>query len=254
MDPYIEGGAWEDFHQGFVAELAAALVPRVRPRYVVRKERRIYVEHPWVDDERPIRGDVAILSDNQTGLGPERPRASAPAVSPVIVSLPAPLERREAFLTIRDASSLEVVTIIELLSPGNKRPGGEGRREYLRKREEVLSSETHLVELDLLRGGQRLPTVNPLPPGDAFVFVCRAERPYQAEVYACGLRQPLPHIPVPLAGSDADVEVDLQAVFTATYDRAGYDYSLDYSRQVQPPFNEAEADWADRLLREKRLS
>jgi len=253
IDPYIESGDWEDFHQGFVAELAAALVPRVRPRYIVRKERRIYVEHPGAEDERAIRRDLAVLSGNDTGSEIKTASASAPAASPVLVALPAPREQREAFLTIRDQASLEVVTVIELLSPGNKRTGADGRREYLRKREEILSSETHLVELDFLRGGQRLPTVDPLPPGDFFVFVCRAQRRYKAEVYAWGLRQPLPCIPVPLTAEDPDVQLDLQAVFTATYDRAGYDYSLDYSRTIRPPLHEANADWADRLLREKRL-
>jgi hypothetical protein len=126
------------------------------------------------------------------------------------------VERREAFLTIRERESMKVVTVIEFLSPANKRRGSDGRREYLQKREQVLSSDTHLVELDLLRGGQRLPTVDPLPETDFSVFVCRAQRRYQAEVYAWGLRQPLPRIPIPLAGNDPDVEVDLQAVFTAT--------------------------------------
>ena len=53
MDPFIEGQDWEDFHQGCIGELSALLVPRVRPRYVVRKERRIYVEHPVRVDFHP---------------------------------------------------------------------------------------------------------------------------------------------------------------------------------------------------------
>jgi hypothetical protein len=249
MDPYIEGGEWEDFHQGFVAELAAALVPCVRPRYVVRKERRVYVEHPLADDERPIRSDLAVLSGDETMATPEQPAAVLSTATPVVVSLPAPEERREAFLTIREFSSMAVVAVIELLSPGNKRPSSDGRREYLRKREEVLSSETHLVELDLLRGGRRLPTVDPLPHGDFYVFICRAQRRYSAEV-AWGLRQSFPHIPIPLAGDDPDVQLDLQAVFTATYDRAGYDYSLDYSRPLSPPLGTADADWMQGVLQQ----
>ncbi|MBC8874642.1 MAG: DUF4058 family protein [Planctomycetes bacterium] len=248
MDPYIEEGEWEDFHQGFVAELAAALVPCVRPRYVVRKERRVYVEHPLADDDRPIRSDVAVLSHDNAMAAPEQPAAALSTATPVVVSLPAPEERREAFLSIREFSSMEVVTVIELLSPSNKRSGGDGRREYLRKREEILSTDTHLVELDLLRGGRRLPTVDPLPHGDFFAFICRTQRRYKAEVYAWGLRQPLPPIPIPLAGDDRDVQLDLQAVFTATYDRAGYDYSLDYSRPVLPALDTADTDWVLSLL------
>lgn len=41
MDLYIEGQAWEDFHHGFIEALTA----RLRPRYVVKVELRVYVEH-----------------------------------------------------------------------------------------------------------------------------------------------------------------------------------------------------------------
>jgi len=209
MDPFIEGQDWEDFHTGFIAELSAALVPHVRPKYVVRKERRVY--------------------------------------------LPMPEERREAFLTLRERETMEVVTVIELLSPANKRHGGDGRREYLSKRESILGSTTHLVELDLLRGGERLPTVEPLPPGDYYAFVCRQRR-YQAEVYAWTLREPLPAVRIPLAGDDPDVTIDLEEVFTSTYDRAGYDYSLDYTRPIRPPLPERDASWAAGVLAPRSAS
>ena len=67
--------------------------------------------------------------------------------------------RRETYLVVRDRETMQVVTVIELLSPSNKRRNGDGRREYLTKREEFLSSSTHLVELDFLRGGLRLPVI-----------------------------------------------------------------------------------------------
>jgi len=247
MDPFLEGPDWEDFHTGFIAELCAALVPQVRPKYVVRKERRVYVEHSFPGDDRLVRADVAVMSD--TGEFPEsrEPASAGAAVSPVVLHLPMPEERREAFLTLSDRETMEVVTVIELLSPANKRHGGDGRREYLSKRESILGSTTHLVELDLLRGGERLPTVEPLPPGDYYAFVCRQRR-YQAEVYAWTLRDRLPAIPIPLAGDDPDVTIHLEEVFTSTYDRAGYDYSLDYSRPIRPPLPKRDASWAAGIL------
>ena len=251
MDPFIEGQGWEDFHQGFIAELSAALVAQVRPRYVVRKERRIYVEHSLSTEDRAIRTDVAVLAsdhDEPVAKGPESPGS---AIAPVVISLPMPEERREAYLTIRQRGSMEVVAVIELLSPGNKRPGSDGRREYLSKREEILQSVTHLVELDLLRGGVRLPTADPLPPADYYVFVCREHRRYQADVYSWTLRHRLPQVPVPLAGDDPDVLVDLQQVFTSVYDKAGYDYSLDYRRTIEPPLSDADTKWAGELLLRK---
>src|SRR5207244_2356124 len=103
----------------------------------------------------------------------------------------------------------------------------------LEKRDELLQSSSHLVELDLLRGGERLPTVEPLPAGDHYAFVSRAPARPKVAVYAWPLRHPLPAIPIPLAGGDPDAFLDLQAAFTSAYDRALYSYSLDYRRPVE---------------------
>ena len=54
------------------------------------------------------------------------------------VPLPAPERAREAFLTVRARESMKAIMVIEVLSPGNKRANSDGRREYLRKREEVM--------------------------------------------------------------------------------------------------------------------
>jgi hypothetical protein len=193
---------------------------------------------------------VTVLerAGSEAPLGSTGAAATPTVITPVIRHLPVPEQVREAFLTIRERETMEVVTVIEVLSPGNKRAGSDGRREYLRKREEVLLSATHLVELDLLRGGERLPTLEALPPGDYYVFVCRGQRRFQAEVYAWPMRRPLPPVPVPLAGADPDVVLDLQAMFTTVYDRAGYDYSLDYRRALMPPLSEADQVWAQQLL------
>jgi hypothetical protein len=250
MDPFIEGQVWEDFHLRMIAELSDALVPRVRPRYVVRVERRVYLEHKPGGLSEFIRPDVAVLEreGQEAPLGDTADTAIAVAVAPNVLTLPMPERKREAFLTIRDRETMEVITIIEVLSPGNKRPGSDGRQEYLSKRETVLQSATHLVELDLLREGERLPTVEPLPSADYYAFVCRGYRRPKAEVYVWTLRHRLPPIPVPLAGNDPDVVLDLQAIFNAVYDRAGYDYSLDYCSPVEPPLRDTDAAWARQVL------
>ena len=41
-----------------------------------------------------------------------------------------------------------------------------------------------------------------------------------------------------------DVTLDLQTVFTTTYDRAGYDYALHYERPVEPPLEANQLQWA----------
>jgi hypothetical protein len=252
MDPFVEGPVWEDFHTRFMSALGDFLVPLVRPRYVVRIEERAYLEHSPERAAKWIRPDVAIAERPTERQPQERSGGTGTAVAvaavPVVMTLPMPEYEREHFLTIRERESMEVVTVIEVLSPTNKRPGSDGRREYLGKRETVLLGPAHLVELDLLRGGERLPTVEPLPPADYYAFVSRKPRRPEADVYRWSLRQRLPVINVPLAGNDPDVPLDLQAAFTTVYDRAGYDYSLDYRHPVEPPLSEGDAAWVQECL------
>jgi uncharacterized protein DUF4058 len=250
MDPFVESQEWDDFHPTLITILREELAPLVRPRYVIRVERRVYLEHVPDELSHAARPDVLVLErargrDLRAGSGSAAGAVAAPFVE---LMLPVPEEQREAFLTIRERGTLEVVTVIELLSPSNKRPGADGHREYLAKRTAVLRSAAHLVELDLLRGGQRLPTIEPLPVADYYAVVSREQRRPWARIYPWTVRDRLPEIPIPLAGDDADVPLDLQAAFDTAYDRAGYDLSLDYRRPVEPALSEADAAWVQEVL------
>jgi hypothetical protein len=103
-----------------------------------------------------------------------------------------PEEVREAYLEVRRRGTRELVTVIEVLSPTNKRPGSTGRAEYLAKRRTVLLSAAHLAEVDLLRGGERMPTAEPLPAADYSLLVSRALRRPMAEVWPFTRRDPIP--------------------------------------------------------------
>ncbi len=248
MDPFLESQEWEDFHASLNLVIRDSLSPRLAPRYVVRVERRVYVES-FRDDGLPfVRPDVAVLRTAETAGAAAVAAGPATMIEPFECELPMPEERREVYLLIRLRETMEVVTVLETLSPGNKRAGGDGRREYLEKRETVLQSQAHLVELDLLRGGLRLPTTTPLPQGDYFAIVSRRQRRPRAAVYAWTIRDPLPTIPVPLKKGDPDVPLDLQAAFNTVYDRARYDLSMDYRADLQPPLSEDNAEWARRLV------
>jgi hypothetical protein len=250
MDPYIEGQAWGDFYSRFVVQIANTLGPRLDPRYVVRAEERVYVEHSPGEMPERIRPDVTVAPDWTASTQNLETAHDAPGVAaaPFVLNVPLPEEVRETFLTVRLPGSLDVVAVIEVLSPSNKRPGADGHREYLRKRESVLRSSSHLVELDLLRGGKRMPTVEPLPPGDYYALVCRGNRRPRAEVYAWSIRQPLPRVPIPLADGDPDANLDLGAIFAAVYEFSRYDRSVDYRRELQQPLNEPDAAWVKSLL------
>jgi hypothetical protein len=235
MDPFLEDQAWADFHQSFIAEIRRHLVPQLRPKYVPRIEERVYIDHSPDSPPTVIRPDVSIVAGAL-----ERPAKSGGAsttVEPVVVDLPIGEEQHETYIAIYTADSLEIVTVLELLSPANKRRGSTGRREYLQKREALIAAGVNLVELDLLRGGERLPTVQPIPPADYNAFVCRAARGPRADLYAWRLPQPLPAIPIPLLPGDTEATLDLAAAFSAVYDSAPYDYAIDYARPLEVPLD-----------------
>jgi hypothetical protein len=150
-------------------------------------------------------------------------------------------------IEIRDTAHRQLVTAIEVLSPTNKR--GEGRDEYLAKRRRLLLSTAHLLEIDLLRQGQRVPMQQPLPAAAYFIFLSRVERRPLTEIWPLSLKDSLPVIPVPLLPDDQDAALDLQLVFTTTYDLLGYDLALDYTRAPEIPLPKEDAAWAEALLR-----
>lgn len=249
IDPFIEGHEWEDFHTNMITAMQAALIPNLLPDYLVRIEKRVYVEQPF-GDPTFIRPDLTIVRESVRSSEYARAMTGMTAtIEPVERTVPAPFEVQEKYLVIRKLGSSEVVTVIELLSPSNKRSGSEGRDEYLAKREDILQSRTNLVELDFLRGGERLPTVEPLPAGDFFAFVHRSVRRQRVDVYAWPLPHRLPPIPIPLSPGDREASLDLQAAFDAVYDRLSYDLSLDHSQPINPPLSKPLAKWVREVLK-----
>jgi len=242
MDPWLEHPAlWPDVHGELIFQIRFLLQQRVRPRYYVAAGERVYLESPR---EGQLVPDAVVVERHPRqappgGDGPEL------ADTPTIVAVEA-VEVREHFLELRDLRQAErVVTVIEVLSPANKRPGA-GRGEYVRKQEEVLASEAHLVEVDLLRGGRH--TVA-LPPdwGERSpyrVVVSRAPERQRREAYLVGLRERLPRVGIPLAPPDADVVLDLSAALEEAYARGAYDVRAGYPEAPAPPLAPADAAWA----------
>ncbi len=252
MNPYLEHpDVWHDFHNQFCMCCRMMLAPAIRPKYICQLEEHIYV-HESTDDERRLfaRGDVTI-SENSP-----RPSYSsessvellAPTMGRII---PEMIEEREIYLEIRDRERRELVTVIELLSPTNKRRGSE-RDQFLAKRRSLLNSHAHYVEIDLLRSGPRLP-VEGLPPCDYYALVSRVRERPAVGIWATRLRQRLPEIAIPLRDPDTDVTLDLQAVLHSAYDLGSYDFYL-YENPPEPPLFSEDQPWADELIQRRSQS
>ncbi len=208
MNPYLERDiAWHDFHERFLILGAGLIGAQVRPNYVVSVDDHIFV-HELPDKPRQTQGEVT----------------------------------HEAYLEILDRHTREVVTVIELLSPSNKRKGGTDRAGYLAKRRNVLASQSHLVEIDLLRGGEAMPGED-RPACVYSVLVSRVEERPEAGFWPLGLADPLPIIPIPLRAPHADASLDVQALLHRVYDEAGYEYDV-YDGPPHPAFTAEEEAWA----------
>jgi len=144
-------------------------------------------------------------------------------------------------LHILNHQTRQSVTSIQFVSPSNKTD--PGRRDYISKRNALLREPVHLVELDFLLGGRRLPMRSALTPGDAYAIVSRCETRLDAEVYAWFLRDRLPPIRIPLRAPDPDIVLDLAAVYEETFRRGRYERSLHYAQPLQAPLPAAAVEW-----------
>ncbi len=244
MDPYLEQEVlWHDFHEKVIPAAAAYLSAQVLPRYIVLIDENVYLHDLSANEIRGMgRPDLAVT----LGWDVTQQRTSAAVLdAPAYVILPELDIERESFLEVRDRQSRELVTVIEVLSPTNKRPG-DHRGQYLNKRAKLLRSPVHLVEIDLLRCG---PPLSPTdrPGGPYSVLVSRAHERPRAGYWPFGLRDQLPIVPVPLKADDPDARLDLRAVFNRVYDESGYGYFL-YDHEPDPALSEDDATWARSLI------
>lgn len=243
MNPYFEQpGVWRGFHTEFIVELKRAITPHAVPRYFVNVEQSIFIERE--DGGRELIG----VADSLVGSGEWSPAGAgvtATAQAPVTGSVRmGAIKRKHRWLTIRDTATREVVTVIEVLSPSNKR--GEDRGNYLRKRRRILRSAVHLVEIDLLRGGPRMPVAG-VPASDYQVMVSRRPARPDVQVWPIALRGLLPAVPIPFRTGEPEPLIDLKPLVDEVYDRGGYRYQL-YINPPDPPLTPTDADWARQFL------
>jgi hypothetical protein len=253
MDPWLEN-QWGDFHQRLVMYACDAIQPQLPRDLRARTQERSYLE-AVPGDPRGIYPNLRLV-EYPSGKKRTREAGGAAVAEPIVVQIPLdPIT--EGYIEILESpSGNRVVTIVEVLSPGNKN-GGEGQKLYLKKQSETLGSKTSLVEIDLLRGGKHVIALAPslIPSNHRTPYrVCvrRSWKPEAGEIYPIPLREPLPTIGVPLREHEKDVTLDLQELVTRAYINGRYDQT-DYKRRPDPPLERADATWAEEILREKGL-
>ena len=255
VDPYLESQHfWEDFHPSFLTYCRDALNEILPEDYVAQLGERIRLVELSHKAAKLVRPDIAVIAGSGRAsrrITHQAKSAAALTLEPVTIRLPTvELEVSDVWIEVRRRTGRTPVTVIELLSPTNKT--AEGFVEYKLKRRSLIRQKIHLVELDLLLGGRRLPMSLPLPAGDYFAFVSRAEHRPDSEVYAWTIHDGLPSIPIPLLAATPDVALDLADVFATTYERGRYARLIDYAMLPAVLRKPEDRAWAEKLARRGR--
>jgi hypothetical protein len=251
MNPYLEAqGLWEGFHAGLVTNCAQTLNQSLPEGYIAKIETRVAM----LSLEIPVSQRVP---DVLVGREPDAPRfissspgeaAGVATIEPTTIPLArGEVEVRERWIEIASLPELDLVTVIEILSPTNK--SGSGRTDYLHKRDALIDQPVNLVEIDLLLGGRPMPMGKFLKAGYYHAIVARASSRPNSDVYAWTIRHALPPIPIPLRAPDADVPLDLAQAFDLTYRLGRFDRIVRHGSLLPShlPLTSADREWAEGL-------
>lgn len=247
IDPYVEAsGRWRDFHSRFMNAWCEAIAENLPDDYDARLEEQLSIIDYEETREQRRAPDVAIvktdLERTQAGSASTTVALLEPELSRIVVQE----EVRQSFIELFHEPEHRLVAVLELLSPTNKT--GEGRTQYLAKRHQILLSDAHLIELDLLLDGRQLPLDKPVRPSHFRSVVSRAGKRPACDVYGWNLNQGMPILPVPLLEPDPDIAINLAAVLNTTYQRGRYHKTLKYDAPLDLPLSADHQVWVKQQL------
>lgn len=253
MDPYLEGYLWPDVHHGLAFVIKEQLVPLVQPDYVVRTDTYIVKDTAPEEDTGIMYPDVDILHKQKKVEEPEEPYYLPSTIVPtpptISVSSFQAIEVRIPVVEIRDRENNHLITAIEILSPVNKRK--PGLEPYRKKRRRLHEAGVHLLEIDLIRRGERPFNYPNLPKSHYRITLVRAGTD-KTDIWAFSIQDTLPTVPVPLNAPDEDRLLQLGPALQTLYERSRYELSVDYGKPPPPPsFSEEELAWMEKSLKEK---
>ena len=247
MDPYIEAsGIWPDFHATLLVAIRADLNAHLPKGFAASIE--LYV---WADDSKQQRTATIAEPDIQVRESNWRD-TSEPSIATLsahtTIVLPALRRKKRRFIKVVDIRTRQVVTVVEVLSPSNKK-NGDDRERYLEKRKEYLANDLSFVEIDLLRGGKRPPLGKRHGAiFDYYAMVCRPWEFPRADFWTFGIRDPLPVIPVPVTEELQDTHLNLHACVERSYQEGRYSEDLPYHEPLKPRLRPEDRNWARELI------
>lgn len=256
MDPFLEGNLWPDVHNEMASKIRRQLMPLIKPKYVARINTYVVEDiHPesdlgimYPDVELIYKTSRQIFEEPAAVYADSTKKLKENITTPVTFSVPflVPVEVKIPFVEIRDGDNNRLITCIEILSPVNKRnPGLEA---YLEKRKKLHRAGVHLLEIDLLRRGDRTVKHPKTKSTDYLIALTRAGTSH-TEIWTVDMRSVLPTVPIPLMENDGDVSLDLQKALDEVYEDAAYELSIDYSKQPPPPkLSKENRAWIKTLL------
>jgi hypothetical protein len=259
MDPYVESPDWFPDLQGSLIICMKEKLQRDLPKsYYAQSSQRSWLEYTHHSAE-PDGSARKPRKQNRGGIAVAEVRPPGPLVVSIETIEHGPF--KENFLEIRQrrGAEIQIVASIEVLSPSNKRVGHPSREKFLKKQEETLESQTHLIEIDLLRGGTHTLAVPKDLVGaqagkfDYLVSIHRFDRPKDFFVYPIALPDRLPEIAIPLLPGDPDVPLDLEVIFQRAYDAGPFEHEIEYGKDpIVPRLKPEQAEWATALLKSRR--
>ena len=249
MDPYLEQ-RWGDVHTRLCTYISAALQSKLPRGLRARAQEDVLLEDSDNIISTYFEPDVTIVEAGDAVEETVR-GGLAVAIKPVAVRHLHPVKRRRWVEILDSSDANRVVTVIEILSPGNKASGTLNQK-YREKLTQYLSAGVNVVEIDLLRTSRKrlAVTIDQIPDdrhAAYYVSICRAKDTSLWLVYPMKLRERLPVIPIPCRESDSDVPLELQPIIDQIYVEGAHD-DLNYREPPEPPFSQSDAEWAASLI------
>lgn len=132
-------------------------------------------------------------------------------------------------------------------------PAAKDSRNIFKKQQQVLRSDASLVEIDLVRSGQRVLALPNQHIGERYrtdylACISPGWKHSRREVYRMPFRERLPLLPIPLRQHEHALPLDLQLLVERAYEAGRYEI-INYSAEPGPPLSAEDDAWAAELLK-----